>query len=571
MADQITDGRTLVDNADVANPGGAGLWEDIGGSVGVVDAEIFIEGAGSIGEFATTTRAGTFWNFESALDFSNNVFYIWFNSGIVGLLDTKVNAGVTVRFTGATATDFFEVFVAGSDDFPPAINGGWVMFVVDIEDAKSKAEASGTAQGTTGGTSPATTAIQRVGITFITAATMPRMADNCWVDAIWRLPDGSPGIIVEGRDGGSSDWDWSDIVAASDAGAWGTAKLGFGGSIVLNTPIQFGISDGSAHAFLDTNKIILWDDQEFAPEDLYKLSALGNSGGTTNVTMGIKTGTGDDATGAQGCIIQAAEAGVRFSFDFDDPDLDGINLFGCQFIHGGDFQLDDPACSLISTTFLDCTSAVINNAGDFLRCKVINSNTVDGVAFLFTDDFTDIVFCEFEFSDGYAVEILSPLVATQSNKGNKFTGFGIDSGTDAAVFNNSGGTVTLGNSEGADSPTIDHGSGAATIVQNFVTIRILVLDDQGADLENARVEVIADETIGTITIGDILLTGLTNVSGIIEETQFNYEGAFDPSGLDHTYKVRKSTDAPLFRAVDRSGTIISVVGFNTIVQMALDE
>ncbi len=526
MANQVTDNRTLIDTADVADPGGAGIWEDIGATVAVIDDEIFYQGVASIGEFCTTTRAGTFWNRESVGLFSaGDTAYILFNSGIVGLLATKAAGGVTVRVTGATATDWAEVEVAGSDDYPNAFDGGWVQFVIDIDDLLASPD-------NTNGTPPTVGNIQRIGVTFITATTMPRMADNCWVDEIRVLPAATPALIIEGRDGGTTDWDWASVAAVAAVVDSAVLKPGPGGSFVCRGPIQFFIDDVSTHAFTDTNVTFLWDDQQFAGTDLYGFTQLGAATGTSNLTAGVKTGTGDDATGAQGWVVTAAATGVRWFLDVDAANIDSSNWYGCSFQHGADFQLDSSTVSVISSLFIDCNSARTDNAGDFLRCKIINANTADGVAFITTDDMTDIVFCEFEFSDGHAVELTTPRVATQTSKGNLFTGYGADASNDAALYNNSGGAVSLGITSDGDSPTVRNGASASTTIENFVTVQVSGIT------EGSAVKVIADETVGSITVGDVIVEGFANASGIVEQTQFNYEGAFDPSGLDVIIRAR---------------------------------
>ena len=90
MANQITDNRTLVDSADVVGT----VWVDLAGAAATLDAEIFIQGAGSMGAYCTTTRDGTFYRYAADQDLSNNHVYIWVNCGIVGLLDTKANGGI---------------------------------------------------------------------------------------------------------------------------------------------------------------------------------------------------------------------------------------------------------------------------------------------------------------------------------------------------------------------------------------------------------------------------------------------------------------------------------------------
>lgn len=499
MADTITDGRTNVDIADVAT----NYVSESGSGIGTADTDIKIEGASSIGAILDDTlNAVLFRHPTAAQDWSNNHFYIWVNCGIVGILATIASGGFRIRFCGDTVTDFFEVYVGGKDSWPNSIDGGWTQFVVDIEAAQASPD-------NTGGTPPATNAIRHVGWAGITDGTMPKHVDNTWIDQIARLPDGSPGIIVQGRNGGVTDWTFDDIVTQL-TNSVGTFINGPGGSFVCRTSIRFGANDSVTHAFTDTNKIILFDDQPFMAADLYFIDALGNSGGTTNVTFGVKTGSGNAATGAQGCIFAAASGGVRFDLDFNDPDLDGINFYGCQLIHGGDFLLDDPAVSFISTAFLDCTSALVSNS-EMLRVQVIDANTADGVAFMTTDDISDIVNSTFEFSDGHSIELTTPRVATQASIGNIWTGYGLDATNDAAVFNDTAGAVVINVTLSPAEPTVRDGTSASTTVNTSVTLTVTVKDEAGVAIENAQVAIIQDSD------GTIHMNELTNASGVATE------------------------------------------------------
>ena len=531
MANTITDNRTAVDNADSATP-----YDNLAGvASGNLDTDVKVQGSGSIAEIITSTLNGVLFDAASAQDWSNNVFYIWINCGVVGLLKTKTNAGFTIRFCGATVTDWFEVYVGGSDSWPTAVVGGWVQFVVDIEDARAAA-IIGTVGGTNG-TTPATTAIRYIGWSGITASVMTKMIDNTWIDEIRRLPDGNPGIIIQGRNGGTTDWSFSDIVSELGVSV-GTAKNGAGGAIVLNTPVQFGADDTVTHGFTDTNKIVLWETQEFAPIDLYGFKALGNVGGTTNVTIGIKTGTGDSATGAQGGVIAAEDTAVRWAMDFNDPDLDSIGLFGLQLIHGGTLLFDDDAVDMVSCTFLDCDAALISNSNQ-LKNKIIAANTADSVAFMTTDDLADIAFSEFEFSDGHGVEITA--IGTYTFLGNLFAGYSGTPGdnntpssgsTDAAIFNNSGGLVTINIGSGGDTPAIRNAAGSTTVVNNDITITFTGMKD------DTQVRVERNDTRAFIAgIEDV-------ISGSVDDRSFSFSAAagllvnyilhnYDSGGVDY--------------------------------------
>lgn len=469
MANQITDNRTLLfDGGD----GTGGTPVAIGGVTVIADTSTYLEGSSSFTCSVSNSEDGMLFDAGSDQNYSGNIFYLTVNCGVVGLLVAKASGGLRIRFggsSGAGTTDYFEVYVAGNDFWPNSIQGGWTNFVVDIDDARAAAVTN----GWTAGTVPATSAIRYVGVITLLGS-MPKMADNLWLDTIHRLPSTSPGIIIEGRNGGTTDWNSANILTQLGSGQMAFYS-GAGGAYVLSTPIQFGINDTTTHGFTDTNFVWLWDNQEYAPAGFYGLSALGNSGGTTNVTFGVKSGSGDSATGSQGGIIQAASSGVRWIMDFDDANLDTAGFYGCSFIHGGDLQLDGAAVEAISTSYLDCSSATITGSVQ-LRNFIINANTADGVAFMTTDDLGDIKYTSFEFSDGHAIELTTPRVASQTSLGNTFSGYGATGSNDAAVYNNTAGAVTINVTSG-DAPTYRNGTSATTSVvssASYVVSNVIV-------------------------------------------------------------------------------------------------
>jgi hypothetical protein len=558
VANQITDNRTQVSSADTATD-----FVDLGGSVSSVanneDTEFKIEGLSSVGEVIGTSLGGQLYNAGTPQNYSNNTFYIWAATTIAGVLDTKANGGFRIRFCGGTITDFFEVYVAGAgDEWPAAISGGWVQFVVDIEEARSQAVTN----GWTGGTTPATSSIQYVGFAAVTNGAMVRMVNNCWIDEIRRLPTGTPGIIVEGRNGGTTDWTSADI--ASTLGlSTGTFIETTAGAYKINTPIQFGINDTTTHAFTDTNKIWLWDTQEFIPDGFYSISALGNSGGTTNVTLGAKAGTGDAATGAQGLTIAAASNGKRWDMDLDDPNLDGINFYGCSFQHGGTFQLDDAAVEVISTLYIDCTQAVVQDSLQ-LRNTVVAPANGDGVAFMVTDDFLDIRFTTFNFLDGHAIEITAQTVNPQENRGNLFNGaFSTTPGsTDAAMYNNSGSgqlTIDNTNSTNLNINSYRNGTSASTLIQNSVTVQVTVQDTTGTPIQNAKV-FLEEDPGGT----DVISFGVTDVNGEVSTT---FSGSVPQDVIGY---VSKGTSSPVYKRANINDTI-GTGGLSATITLVSDE
>ena len=460
MANQVTDNRTDIDDGTSAT-----AWEDIGGTGLAVDTDIRYDTfSGSIGQYCTDTRDATmFNNGTTGLFSSGDHAYLLINCGIVSLLDTKALGGCTVRVTGATITDWAEFELFGNDEWPLAFDGGWAQIVVDIDELLASPT-------NTNGSPPTVGNIQYFGVTFITATVMPRMTDNFWVCGFRILPAATPAIIVEGRNGGSTDWDFDSIRSVAAVQLSAVIKPGPGGSFICRGPIQFGIADASTHAFTETNKTLLWDFQEVMLDGFYGLSAIGSSG-SVDVDFGIKTGSGNDATGAQGGVIQADAAGARWNMDFDDANLDNINFFGVTMLHGGTFQLDIAEVDIATVFMVDCDKAHFSNA-NVVRLSVIAPNTADGVAFCDTDDIGDIANSNFEFSDGHGIEILASGPSSQNNIGNIFTGgYGGTPGdnntpssgsNDAMIYNNAAAARTFNRSGGGTQPSFRNGASATS-------------------------------------------------------------------------------------------------------------
>ncbi len=553
MADSIVDGRTSLTTNDAT-----GLDDHTGAPAGSNNLTR-VEGANSQSVKESMSVGGLLFDNGTAVDWSGNVFYLWWNNTTPGLMDTLASGGVRLRFCGNTVTDWFEIYIAGSDTY----SGGFTMTVADIDEAR--AQATGAGPGGVGGTAPATTAIRYVGIVWDVPGNVPGNVDNCYLDAMWRLPANTPGIRVEGLNGGSSDWTWQDIVDAADVKdvnkAWGTIERLKNGTISVNTPVRFGVADSDGHGFADTNENVGWEDA-LVPDGFYGIEVIGDAAGTTDFVLGLKSGTGDDATGSQGGSITSG--GPRWFLTLNDADVDSAQLYGMTLAGAGVMVLDDPAIEVISCIILDCSSALVSNAGDFLRNTIVAAATADGVAFITTDDLTDIVFCSFSFSDGHGVELTTPRVASQASKGNRFTGYGTDTSNDAAIYNNSAGAVTVTLSDGATSGehTVREGASASTlIVSGAVTHTVTVLDGV-TPVESVRVLVWCTGTGGFPSEDPISITrsGATatvdhTAHGMATSDEVRIEGAAEQeyNGIftiavtgvdDYTYTVSGSPATP---------------------------
>jgi hypothetical protein len=95
---------------------------------------------------------------------------------------------------------------------------------------------------------------------------------------------------------------------------------------------------------------------------------------------------------------------------------------------------------------------------------------------------------------GHALEITTP--GTYTFSGNTFSGYGAAGTTNAAVYNNSGGAVTLNITGGGSTPTVRNGAVATTVVNSGATLTLtglvpgsdIVILDAGTATERINVD-----------------------------------------------------------------------------------
>jgi hypothetical protein len=140
---------------------------------------------------------------------------------------------------------------------------------------------------------------------------------------------------------------------------------------------------------------------------------------------------------------------------------------GMQIIGSGDVQLR-AITTFDDMSFTECTSITQNSA------VITDSSFTD--SYLFSNTPNNISNSSFTSTGtGHAIEITA--TGTYDFVGNTFTGYGLSGTTNAAIYNNSGGLVTLNISGGGSTPTIRNGTGASTVINNTITVTLTGLKD----------------------------------------------------------------------------------------------
>lgn len=178
-----------------------------------------------------------------------------------------------------------------------------------------------------------------------------------------------------------------------------------------------------------------------------------------------------------------ASANTSASYDFSGTSVIGagaITLARAITISGltiNDYvTLDVSNATLDSCTILNPPAAndslTTNASTNIDNCTINVSTVTSGNRWCSVADPSIFSGCSFTGGGGHAIRITTPGTYTLTE--NTFTGFGADGSNGAAIFNDSGGAVTLNISNGS-TPTVRNGSGASTTVNNNVTITVTPL------------------------------------------------------------------------------------------------
>ena len=531
----VTDNRTLASNADTTT-GWTGGW--------AVDTETVIEGIASLATSQTslTTPETNLYNFGAAQNFSNTVWYMWFNCAVAAFLQLEANGGITMRFTGPTTTNWIEFDVAGSDTY----TGGWKQAVVDIEKTPSR----------TGGTPPLTSAIQYVGIVVAGLTVRPRMQDNCWVDAMWYINKDKAATTIYGNNTG-----WDQVVATASAASWGTVKRGPGGSVVLNGGIQFGTSSNENTIFEDVNQVILWEDNE-VPDDYYKIVITGSDAGSTDFVAGTKVGTGDTAVGISGWVIAAAAVGDRFDLDLSSRNVDSGSFYSSNFQHGRIFNLENNVSEFISCQFSD-VSAITQSSdlnisaitgSQFLTNTFLDFDVTSNEALIYTYSPENIKYNSFVGGVGHAINV------TQTGSfvfsGNTNSGFGANDTGTAFLLNSSGGPVTMSIADNGDGITYRNTAGSSTLIVNTITLTLTgIVNDSEVRIFTGstypQTELAGQESVTTGQFQyNYEYSAGTKVDIIVFKEGYKFN---EPQGrIDNYELLSTNTTIPIVQQIDRN-------------------
>ena len=412
----------LVVTANLTTLNAAESTSTTNGNKPALDPDIKKEGNNSM-SFTVTNQDKYAGLTFSSTDLSNQHVRIWYTSILGAYMKTKALGGMAFYVSDGTNESYW--YIHGSDTY----QGGWINVVQYLNYTDYPPDANN-------GTNATLTAITEVGILH-DFATSPRNVVNCWVD----YARYGNGLTVEG----TPSFDMDDIYIDDDSNGYCIVEK-IDGVYFLSGAIIIGDSTGTDQTIYDeANSVLVFTDKAVS-STLYKIQAIGNATGDTDLTF-------------KNCVITSA--GPLFDLDFDDPAVEGVDITGCQ-ISGADETLLDTNCTVKNTVFNDCGLITVE-AATVEDCTV--SNPSGNVALHYPDLVADDNTARITFIDEtagvYAIEISADVDHTFD--GHKFTG-----SWTAHINNNSGQAITVYATNGADPSTY---TGTVTI-ENSVTLTI---------------------------------------------------------------------------------------------------
>lgn len=355
---------------------------------------------------------------------------------------------------------------------------------------------------------------------------------NCFFDALAFHANGSYSMRINGGTVGTPETT-SDVVADDVTGGWGLISNPVGAVYYFLGPTEWGEPTSGSSYFEASNETWLWLGNNGGGRNVDAnhmiMRVVGNAGGTNSFVL-----TNVSIT----CIGQMFNVYLGISNVGADENVDVITLDTVSFVDvfpgGIKFAAQDIDKQHDNITFTNCgvtepngcngTNWIVNSAGQSQTALgeiLVDDNThldnIDGLTLN-------------SAGTGHGIRLQGTGAQGSYDFNNFFfNGYGADGTTNAAVYNNSSGAVTI-NVLGGDTPTVRNGTGASTTINNSVTVTV------DGVAEGTAIKVIANETAGTVTAGDTLGQGLADNTGTFSFS-LNYEGAFG-AGLDALITAR---------------------------------
>lgn len=332
------------------------------------------------------------------------------------------------------------------------------------------------------------------------------------------------------------------IVAAAATGHERRSVLRQGASQMLSyQPIQFG-NGGTDPIYLDLDATAI----EFPRQ--YNAATKEVTYNSTDNVAGLTYYAGaSDTIMHRNSVVSSASA-FHWRIHASSSASATYDFSGLQIIGAGDVVLRDLNTAFAFMTFARC-GLVTANSAEIEDCAFTAPSGAVGVI---TAAPNKIKRCAFT-SDGTGHGIEITAAGTYTFEGNTFTSYAGTNGStgNEAIYNNSGGAVTLNITGGGSTPTIRNGAGASTTVNNSVVIELTGL------IAGSRIYI--ENTTDTV----VLFNEIEATTTFSEAVNFT-------ANKNLLIRVRHASGATKYKPFETTGTL-TAAGFALVVNQVVDQ
>lgn len=522
-----------VDNRTEINDCEGPTAEFDGSDVGAVDTEIFYEGASTISaqfsnaqEFliAHQNSAGTNLN----LDLSDATVWVIVKDNLV---QTEALDGMQVVLgNGDANNDPNQGYVIGGSDNPGLVLGK--QFYCLRLDVSNRAGLTVIQHRNNG--APTFTAIGSVGYGALHAIAARGNVDNLFLDRMTFINNGSYAFTINAGTSGTPI-SLAALQTQDDnpsTGGWGLFGRGVGSSFTLYASMEWGTPTGTADSYFSQSDSQIYFDGQQLGTGHFIFRTIGNTTGTNSFVL-------------NNCVL--VSSGEPAIWDYTDNNMDIVDIQDTQYIDMGTIAwpvTGGTTRQVLNSSFINCGQvdfSTITATG----CSIIGGRNANGGILLDASgnstNQTNLTFTS--DGTGHGVEITAAGTYTFTNW--NFSGYstaipGTNStpssgSTDAMVFNNSGGAVTI-NIFGGTNVTVRNAASSTTTVVVAVTVTIsgLLGNTEVSVLENpspysssvaAPVTLFDEDVLSAVTGTDIELDtgGGANITQILRTGTTDFE------------------------------------------------
>ena len=456
------DNRTQINNCEGPTA------EFDGSDVGAVDTEIFYEGTSSISaqfsnaqEFliAHQNSAGTNLN----LDLSDATVWVIIKDNLVQT--EALNGMQVVLGNGDANNDPNQGYVIGGNDNPGLVLGKqFYCLRLDVSNRTGLTVIQHRGNG-----APTFTAIGSVGYGSIHAIAARGNVDNLFLDRMTFINNGSYAFTINAGTSGTP------ITLAAlqtqddnpSTGGWGLFGRGVGSSFTLYASMEWGDAGTSDSYFEQSDSQIYFDGQQLGTGH-FIFRTIGNTTGTNSFVL-------------NNCVL--VSSGEPAIWDYTDNNMDIMNIQDTQYIDMGTISwpvTGGTTRQVLGSTFINCGQIDFSTI-TATNCSINGSRNANGAILLDASgnstNQTNLTFTS--DGTGHGVEITA--AGTYTFTSWNFSGYSTanpgtnntpaSGSTDAMVFNNSGGAVTI-NVVGGTNVTVRNAASSTTTVVFAVTATV---------------------------------------------------------------------------------------------------